>query len=445
MTSGLALAYDHDAGRVVLEGLPVGVAGGAGLVPVPGLDLVFDRADGRLARLTVDSAEPGRPPALGEDTAAVLTSLLGRRAPGEVRRVATQPGARCILVPEPGSCAALSRLARLDAARSTSPVPAASPLWAAEAALLANRAGLQGRARAEARQAVARLAGFVYGSRPPDALAEAALAVADLAGAEEPGRARELRQALDDSLSVTPDRRLAGQAQGPGRPGLPGGACPGPDIPGLQWAFDPGLVPEGVFLPGLSPLFDLVVRPGEASDRVVVEAQLTPGAGRAVLDRCRARLVDPGTRRVLACGAFIEEGAYARAELLLPFSRCELTQAWIEVVDDERRPVRGAQLRQRRRAVRWADAALRAEQRPHGLAPRFTGGDWAALADTAWAQCRGDWEGAGDADRAFLAAMRLPAVSTRARIPEAPSAWAATLAGHRPLREPAYLAEVLEC
>ena len=64
-----------------------------------------------------------------------------------------------VLSPEPGLTAVLSSLARLDAARVTSPVPPGSPWWAAEAAELAHRAGLHVRARTEAHRALALLLG----------------------------------------------------------------------------------------------------------------------------------------------------------------------------------------------------------------------------------------------------------------------------------------------
>jgi hypothetical protein len=54
MASNLTPTYDSDTGQVVLEGLPTGAAGGAGLIPVPGLELEFDRADGRLAWAAVE-------------------------------------------------------------------------------------------------------------------------------------------------------------------------------------------------------------------------------------------------------------------------------------------------------------------------------------------------------------------------------------------------------
>ena len=43
----LTLAYDEDAGQVVLEGLPAGPAGEAGLSLAEGIELLFDCADGR--------------------------------------------------------------------------------------------------------------------------------------------------------------------------------------------------------------------------------------------------------------------------------------------------------------------------------------------------------------------------------------------------------------
>jgi hypothetical protein len=81
-----------------------------------------------------------------------------------------------------------------------------------------------------------------------------------------------------------------------------------------------------------------------------------------------------------------------------------LDALWVEVVDDERRPVRGTRLRHMRRALRWADAALRAASRPAGLAPGLTDEQWAWLAALAWDRCHSDWTAAGDAGRAALAA-----------------------------------------
>ena len=52
----LTPSFECETGQVILEGLPAGVAGEAPLTPVPGLDLAFDRADGRLCRVVVDTA-----------------------------------------------------------------------------------------------------------------------------------------------------------------------------------------------------------------------------------------------------------------------------------------------------------------------------------------------------------------------------------------------------
>ena len=52
----LTPSFERETGQVILEGLPAGVAGEASLIPAPGLDLAFDRADGRLCRVVVDTA-----------------------------------------------------------------------------------------------------------------------------------------------------------------------------------------------------------------------------------------------------------------------------------------------------------------------------------------------------------------------------------------------------
>ena len=446
MESELTPTYDSDAGQVVLEGLPKGAAGGAGLVPVPGLELEFDCADGHLSRVVVDTGRPGSPTLFEEPAADVLEALFGQPAAAAVRGAAAQRGTRRALSPDTRLSAIWSRLARLESARATSPVPT-SPLWAAEAAQLAGQGGLHSRAGAEARRAVAGLTELLsHAPLLPEALSQAALAVADIAEPDEPGAAGQLRDYARKLPAGPLEQWLAEQAGAPTLSDDLQGRSPSTDkeqIPGLQWSLDPGLVPEGVFLPGLSPLSDLIVHPGDGHDRVIVEVLLAPGADRDVLSRCRARLVDPSARRVFASAHFLPEGTRVRAELTPPFPMDELKETWVEVVDDEQRPVRSEQLRRTRRALRWADAALRAEQRPQGLAPQFTGQDWTALAASAWEHCRYDWEDTGDSDRAFLATRRHAAISHAAHVPEAPSAWTADLAGRPPLREPAFLAEAI--
>ena len=411
----LTVAYDGDTGQVTMEGLPTGAAGEAAIIPAHGLELTFDRADGRLARVLIDTAEPGEPAGTcgpggvaGVGPAArLLTRLFGPDASAEVRQAARTPGLRRVLSPEPGLTAILSRLARLDAARHTSPVRSGSALWAAEGAALAAQAGLDDRARAQARQAADGLVHLPGRMPVPDGLGQAALALAC------PG----------------PRRRAAGEHA----PGVKWSA---------EWSLDPSLVPEGVFVFGLSPCSDLLVQSGPERTSVVVEATLAQDADHDALSRCRARLVDPATRRVLVQGSFSRADSRARAELQLPSSGGGSSAAWVEVVDDEHRPVRSERSRRLRRALRWADVAVRAGQRPAGLAPGFSRGDWTMLAAIAWRHCQYNWERAGDTSRAYVAAARLATLDPRSRPPEPPSSWAAQLAARPSLEEPAFLAEM---
>jgi hypothetical protein len=54
--NNLTPVIERETGQVILEGIPAGVAGEALLIPVTGLELAFDRADGRLCRAAIDSA-----------------------------------------------------------------------------------------------------------------------------------------------------------------------------------------------------------------------------------------------------------------------------------------------------------------------------------------------------------------------------------------------------
>jgi len=109
-----------------------------------------------------------------------------------------------------------------------------------------------------------------------------------------------------------------------------------------------------------------------------------------------------------------------RAVLDLPLPPDELGETWIDVTEANEPPVASARTHWTRRALRWADAALRAERAPAGLAPQSTRADWATLAALSWERCCRDWEATGDQGRA-----------------------AAVLAPRTPLAEPAYVAEVL--
>jgi hypothetical protein len=428
----VTLIWDGDAGQVTLDGPPEGPAGGASLNLAEGVELIFDCASGELSRVLIDTGEHGRPPALGAPAAAALKSLFGARACTAVRLASRKDGDPLSIRPEPGALAALSRLARLDAARLTSPV-AGSPLWSVEAAQLAGQAGLSARLTAEAYRAASALERA--GDVPPEVLATAATAVADLIEATEPDLARRLRDARDlarpaggagasrkraRSLSLLDAAAEAGQRGG--------------DLEQLHWGLDSRLIPPGIFQHTLWPDAELTVRPERS--RLIVEARLAPGADPRALARCRARLVDPASRSDLASASFRDLGdSQARAEIR---TRRPLHEAWVEIVDDESRPVISAKLRRMRRGMRWADTALSAGRQTFRLADA----EWTRLVAVAWGRCAEEWAAAGDRDRAYLAAAlevaRYPGVEVRS---EPPSPWAKELASRPPLAEGPFLAE----
>ena len=396
----LTPTYEPETGQVILDGRLAGPAGEAGLMPVEGVDLAFDRADGHLIRAIIDSD--------GASVMTLVTRLFGPRAAGVLHDVTERAGVGPgTLTPEPGLCAVLSRLARLDAARATSPVPGSSPWWAAEAAVLAEQAGMHARALAEADRAVHALDGSQVAV--PGAAARVALAAADIVADDDEGAARRLRQHIvvvsQQAQPRMPGLDVAAEVEGLAKDCV--------RWPGLHWALDQGLVPDGLFLPGLSPHSDLRIRHGDGGDCLTVQATLVPGADPAAVGQCQARLVDPAARRVFAEAAFAQAGSRAQVKLHLPYSLDELSETWVEIVDRSGRPVRGPKVHRIRRALRWADAALRAERAPAGIAPQSAAADWAALAAAAWERCRRDWAAAGDPDRA--AAVLAP----RALLPDA--------------------------
>jgi hypothetical protein len=383
----LRLSHEPETGQVVIDGRPAGPAGEAGLARAEGVDLAFDRVDGHLVRATVDAGS-----ALA---AGLLTRLFGPQTTSVLREAesAEKTGlARPLaLAPEPGLCAALSALARLDAARATSPV-ATSPWWAAEAAVLAEAAGLRGRALADAGRAV-RALGLGGRLAVPGDAARAVLSAADIAASTEPGAARQLRESIVVNEQRHPPDRVAFDVAAEV-------ACLAKDCvrpPGPQWVLDPGLAPAWLFRPGLTPHSDLRVRLEASGRRVVVEATPAAGAQPAAAGRWHARLVDPADRQVLALAGFRAAGSRLQAEFELPSPlTAHVSETWVEVVEDGDRPVRSAQAHLIQRALRWADAALRAGRAPAGLAPWSSSGDWSALADLAWERCVRDWAAVGD-------------------------------------------------
>jgi len=402
---GFTLIADLNAARVSWSGAPTGAGGSAYLTPVPGVTLAFDRADGWLSGLTVQLGPAGSP--VTDEAVAWIAGMFGNGTAAAVRDAHRAPARQLLLRTRAHALRAAARLARLEAARVTSPVPAA-PLWDAEAVALA-------------RLANARLPRRVRG------------------GAGSPAAQ------LDESSACLP---AAVQLRAPCHPmagiGTPSSTVPwsGPRVHAF---LDPGLVPPRVFRFGLWPETDLILRPDPSGAPLfTAEASLLSGATGADLADCRVRMVRAAGRQVLATAplhvcrpartADGGEGRTARAHAILPVTaeaqaliRCG--EVWAEIVADGRRPADGTRLRHIRRALRWADAALRAESRPHGLADETADYQWLDLAALAWERCQADWEAAGRLARAALAATRSAAGGSHPFLAEAVPA---TQPGQRP-------------
>lgn len=414
------LSFATETGQVVVQGTPAGAAGAVALIPVPGLELSFDRVDGRLTEAVIDVTGAGEIAkadeiTLDERVAAMLTRLFGRPGPDLMLRIAAAPpqanGPARIQSPEPDLTATLSRLARLEYVRYTSPLPPGSPWWATEMAELAQRACLPERAQVEARLALVPLLEWLRRAarrQLPEQAIIATRTVAALRQAAEPESASRLLASLKSRSGAPPGSpsTLTWDVAAEKRAIV---AEPSPHA-GLQWMIDPQLLGLwGPFRPGLSPYSDLVVQAGDEAEgrRLTVAAQLARPADAGSLDRCRVRVVDPDPRRVLAQARFGDavdpSTGRSRTEFSVHYPIGELREIWIEVVADKRQPVRSVRGYRSERALRWADAALRAERAPQGLAPRATAADWAALAAVAWDRSRRDWAAAGDGKRAQLA------------------------------------------
>lgn len=422
----LTLANDEDAGQVVLEGHPCGPAGEAGLTIADDIELFFDVTDGRLARVLIDAGEPRGTPATGAAALGAVVSLFGERARIIVQRARCKDGYPLTVIAEPQVTAAMSRLARLDAVRFASPFADPMP-WAVEAAQLARRAGLTTRVNAEARRAVRALE---HASNAT--LVMLAGDIADLVQDTGPDLASRLREHAGvsgpDGLATNHHRRVRSRAI-PLAAGSRRNESDGP--PG--W-IDPQLVSTGIFQHAWSPDAGLKIQAGQGG--VLVEARLVPHVDSAKLARCRARLVDPENRKVIASAAFEGLGdRWVQARISEPVPPGG--SIWVEVVDEEDRPVSSRQLRHIRRAMGWAQAALSANRQVHDLADA----EWVTLAAEAWGRCADDWSAAGDQDRAYLAARRRAALRPGTATPQEPSAWAKEVAGRPMLVEEPYLAE----
>ncbi len=233
-------------------------------------------------------------------TIALAGRLLGSEAGAAFRQAPHKDGHHVMVADGAATMTALSRLARLDAARMTSPV-SKSPLWDVEAAQLADRAGLGARVAAEIRRALE--AFDSPGDMSPGVLAATASAVADLVAAADPDLAGRVRA----SVTVAEARSPAVRSQRLALPdGGPADGQRGGDLGQLHWGFDPHLAPAGIFQQALWPDAEVTVHPERS--RLVVEATLASGVDRRALAASRARLVDPVKRTVLGMASFRELG-----------------------------------------------------------------------------------------------------------------------------------------
>jgi hypothetical protein len=447
--NALAPCYERAAGQVIFRGPPVGVAGEASIEPVPGLELTFDRADGRLCWAVAD-ATAERPAAFDPRVAAMLTRLFGPRSLDVALGAVASSGDAPVVCPEPGLAGTLSRLARLQVAQVASPVSAKSPWWAAEAAGLAERAGLAAQAAALSSQAlqglIRLLDSHARSALPPQAV-RAAREVAGSCAAAHPKAANRLLAALDETLAHSPLARIAASRPANSLNVAGEVTLMREDLlrsDGPQWLLDPFNTPAGLFQFGLSPWSDLFVRrKATQAGIVVVIATLAPDADLDALSRCVARWVDPPARRIVAQGSFVAAGSLAIAELELKAPLEEWPESWVEVAGNKRQPVRSARGHWARCARRWADTALRAERAPRGIDSCAAPEDWAALAIAAWDRCRQDWTKAGDPLRARMAACRHAAVDARNRDLGATATRAELTACQEAADDPCYLAEVV--
>jgi hypothetical protein len=433
----LTLVCDDEASQIRLEDLPAGPAGEACLTPLDGVELLFDNADGRLVRILVDATASGGQLVTGELVLFFIAGLLGYQAAAAVEEARRWAGAPIPLRVDEEKLASLSRLARLDAARATSPV-AGSPGWAVEAARLAAMAGLTARAAAEARRATTALDGA-----PPDAVpAELIDAIADGVQEIDPGLAERLREHVvrpqpgpDTAAGDTTARGTMAQPDWAWSavPSVPAGDGDRREEP--ECWLDPQTVPPGVFRHHLWPEADLTVR--SVGSGLWVEAEIVSGADLTALARCRVRLVDPARRKVIAMAPFRHTGG-SQVVAEIPHGG-PFGGAWVEMTEGPGRPVFSAQLRHMRRAMRWADAALCAGRRPPGPADA----EWDRLAGQAWTRCAEDWLAARDYDRAYLAAGRAAGLGVDIAVARPPSDWAKDLAGRFALQEAPFLAETI--
>lgn len=379
-----------------------GPAGPAGLVQLElanGASCLFDKAEpARLLELAVE-LNAGGPPA---SATTAVAAVLGPDAAGFVEGGA-HAGA---LVLGPDAAAVVARLGRLALLDDVRPGPA-QPLagvwaaeWAALAASLDERLGLDERAQAEAEAGLDALLGGdagVVGDQPWVArrVVEVGEEVQRLVGSAHPRAAElqahvaELRRALDEEIEAglaalfeviemsSDDSFMVAS----GAPALAASAL-GADteFPNRRsYLLEPALVPADLLRAGagIKATYD------PEAGVVEVTCKLEVGADHADVGRLWARAFDQqGVMVALTC--LHAEGDSARARLVVG-ADLDLVHTQVEVTAKPTLPPASPSLVGLRRAHDHAHAALRAERLGH-----FEAGA------AAWRSCAGDWAELGD-------------------------------------------------
>jgi len=439
--------FDDDLGQVVAAGLPTGAAGGVEISPAPGVTCTFDALTGAFSELVVDPAagdNDGRSDSRRRD---VLTWLFDTETTQAISDLAHRGEGLDVSI-APAHQALLHRLALLEDAEDTDPLVPDSPLWGTEEVFLAHRGKLGALAELHAVRTASRLAGLI--EQRPDLLdvalgaehvQDAAMLVANLVERHDPEAAEALRAgyspAVEEHLeaSVDEDRWL------PALSGvLAGGVADGLAVPPQ---LDLLLLPEHTFRLGELPSADLVVHGNSAE--LLVTAGLDRRARKSVVESCWARLVDPETKTVLDAAPFYldrtDQGrpTAATARLRINDADIDFHRTALEVVADRDRPVQSRALRHARRALRLANAALRAERRPHALHPGWDETGWSQHARNLWMRAGEQWSAADDTARAALAFARGAGLTLPPDLPQ----WAHALGTRAPTPQAPFLAEHL--
>jgi len=383
----LYASWQEALGSITLTGAPSGPGGTTEVSPTPGLTVMFDACSGGLCGLLIEVKNGPGLSELEPDAETILEGVLGGVGLGSLRDHLDDSG-EPVAVTLDGDAELVGSLARLALAldaQHTDPVDPASPLWDAEQALLSERCGLRTLAKTHAGRAAERLVGLV--AFEPQLLSGvsrlAVRTVADLCQPVLPEASKILTDALDGhgvpgSYSGYPIERAQLRANQ---------AKTHPPI-----VIDPSLVPPRTFLLAEDPLDDIEL--SIEHDTVSVRIRLEAWARRSVVEGCVLRQVDRRSRNVLAEAPLVRAGRLARGELRL--TRRPPDGADLEVVAGPDEPVGSTRMASRRRALRFADAALRAQRHPSALHPEWDEARWSELAATFWQQSAAAWRDAGD-------------------------------------------------